>query len=877
MLRRVEPRLVTVWVATSDPCGVSLELYDDIVAMSIPASGRSQAPRSPIVVGATMTIPIGVHLHLAVVAAELRAGTAPLTFGARYSYNLVLDVLAGDRRGQEFDLGTLGLLTDPSPPQEGYEGGLGYVNNQLPGFVLAPPTLAGLRVAHCSCNKLHGEGQGVLAHLDDLVYDAGRGPDPFDGRPHLLLLTGDQIYADDVATALLPALTQLGDVLLGTRNGTPRETVDIPAGGGSEAVPGVPISQATLPAGRRQALVASRGGLTSEYAANHLIGFGEFAALYLLSWSPELWSQIKLGASPEEKKGADASQFADAPTVLDENAKVKNSDQNVNETLEAALTPLQVPRSVTDEAQQKAMQKALSKMLTKARQALAGERKRVSGYGGDVWAVRRALANIPTLTICDDHEVTDDWFMTGRWKQRVLASSLGRRIIRNALVAYVVFQGWGNDPVGHRSGPGAELLAAAQALFDTSGGPNAERLLGLDGSPQAVRFHYTVDGPAWRLVVLDTRTHRAYPSADAHPGLLNDAALDAQLPKGPLPSGLEALLVVSPAPVPGPPLLEDLLQPLAARAIDLWWMSLHRSPARAAERAITGIDRGKPTGEEYFDVEGWSANPDAFEKLLARLATYRTVVIFAGDVHYGASFVMDYATSAGAGSAAASTARIVGLTSSATQNQWLAPVTAFMQRIGWSRALQGIGLPARRFGWRGLTGPPFVVDPTDPGQAEKPPLRGRLLGDPVVLPGDGWQHPHRFSISPQWWWTLQPLTDVRPDTERPLKARPTPISPDLPDFSTPGDRLAPGGAYSRVAAVHADSVDRVWFSRDLVFGNNLGEVVFLADQGLSVQHTLHSVRPDPEPDEKADGYTQYVTSLAPPDPASVPVPTSVGG
>jgi len=60
--------------------------------------------------------------------------------------------------------------------------------------------------------------------------------------------------------------------------------------------------------------------------------------------------------------------------------------------------------------------------------------------------VRRALANVPTYMIFDDHDVTDDWNLTARWRDRVRASPAGRRIVANALAAYWAFQGWGNDP-----------------------------------------------------------------------------------------------------------------------------------------------------------------------------------------------------------------------------------------------------------------------------------------------------------------------------------------------------------------------------------------------------------------------------------------------
>ena len=94
-------------------------------------------------------------------------------------------------------------------------------------------------------------------------------------------------------------------------------------------------------------------------------------------------------------------------------------------------------------------------------QKVPTHRERVEKAGDDGDKVRRALANIPVLTICDDHEVTDDWFITGAWRARVLGSTLGRAMIRNALLAYVLFQAWGNTPDAFATAgtPEAQLLA----------------------------------------------------------------------------------------------------------------------------------------------------------------------------------------------------------------------------------------------------------------------------------------------------------------------------------------------------------------------------------------------------------------------------------
>jgi len=63
-------------------------------------------------------------------------------------------------------------------------------------------------------------------------------------------------------------------------------------------------------------------------------------------------------------------------------------------------------------------------------------------------SARRLLANVPTYMIFDDHDVTDDWNLDLRWYEAVKRAPLGKRIVANALMAYWLCQGYGNDPDG---------------------------------------------------------------------------------------------------------------------------------------------------------------------------------------------------------------------------------------------------------------------------------------------------------------------------------------------------------------------------------------------------------------------------------------------
>jgi hypothetical protein len=186
-------------------------------------------------------------------------------------------------------------------------------------------------------------------------------------RPSALFLVGDQIYADDVADVLIKHLTHFGMKLVGYEeliNGSDRKLTDIPVGD-------------------RQWLVRKLAKFTSENAGNHLLSFGEFAAMYLTTWNGENWPEF----SPSKIKKSNAK---------------KEKSQIEMEELERA-----------DEAMPE---------------------------------ICRVLANVPTYMICDDHEITDDWNITKEWVENVRTSSCGMQVVANGLAAYWAFQAWRNNP-----------------------------------------------------------------------------------------------------------------------------------------------------------------------------------------------------------------------------------------------------------------------------------------------------------------------------------------------------------------------------------------------------------------------------------------------
>jgi hypothetical protein len=74
---------------------------------------------------------------------------------------------------------------------------------------------------------------------------------------------------------------------------------------------------------------------------------------------------------------------------------------------------------------------------------------------------RQALASIPTYMIFDDHEITNDWDAWPTWRAEIIQQGKEQLLI-DGLVAYWVYQGWGNlSSQGRQRHPLAQLMQAA--------------------------------------------------------------------------------------------------------------------------------------------------------------------------------------------------------------------------------------------------------------------------------------------------------------------------------------------------------------------------------------------------------------------------------
>jgi hypothetical protein len=617
---------VTIWVALQESRWVELQVYA--------TTDRGSVLGELVATGGRSTIRIGQHLHLIAITAK-SIGNLKLQPGQIYAYTLWFE---GDMMLQQ-------ALTSPLLPKVS----ISYFSHQLPTFSLPPKDLDRLQIIHGSCRKMHGRFDDALPILDRLIeHSAGSADD----RPHQLFLTGDRIYGDDVADALLWVATELGDTLLGWQEPLPL----LPAASTNGEIETTPQH---LKPGQRSQIAEQQAGFTaglhgkSRNTKSHLFSFGEYCAVYLLAESEVFWTE------PFPNRTEMGSTVQDADRWDKELSHLERFSQSLPQ-------------------------------------------------------VRRALANIPTYSIFDDHDVSDDWFLNQVWCLQVLGKPLGRRVVQNAMLAYAIFQGWGNTPEQFEEGKsGAKLLAAIRdwsksGAVDAIASDRIRRYLGLpdtdtvtdlpkmrqegsvlvlDRDPEALIWNYTIRSDCHEVIVLDTRTWRGYPidgNAIAPPMLLCPTAIARQLRTA----------------------LEETDRLNATGTSHIKATIVVASTNLFGLEGIDWIQRWYLWRRQVFhrDVgDAWNLNPIARSQLLATLfANREQVTILSGDVHYGSAARLEY-WSRHDRSASFKPHILAQLTSSSLKN------TEFLTQLVHTKVKQMIW-PERQRWWIGRTTPPEEIE-----------------------------------------------------------------------------------------------------------------------------------------------------------------------
>lgn len=833
ILRRVEPTLVTVWLALREACTVEIRIWDGLVKDESSAKFFSD-PTNPEIKGflanTANTIRVGEQLHIATTTFKLPPEKA-LRPDTLYSYNVTLNSFS-----ETHDLKSLGLLK--TGDIEGKPNlSLGYAPGSLPSFALPPMELTNLRILHGSCRKTNRNVPDGLAWVDDFIEEALLNPQ---ARPHQLMLTGDQIYADDVDEPFLFMLIEAAKKLIGSEVDASEERIPL------ERLPAVgklwPADETHFPPGYRFSLTINHAKLTSVDGHSHLLSLGDFCAMYLFVWSNACWPD-KLPTEEEITKqlfsfGWLGLMPADLRTqILGEKEKeTLISFYRLGELSGPVLqnilgSAVKLPQTFDDKNKKDEKEKK-----EKLKDLAAGASKKLLLFK-QLWQalpkVRRALANVPTYMMFDDHEITDDWYLNPMWRDRVLDTPLGRTMIRNGLVAYALFQGWGNDPVKFETGDNQRLLDEATKLLrpgeigpDETAGNEIDKLLGLDlrdtKKAPPVKWHYSVKCAKHLLVALDNRTRRSFVSRIGPPGNLSLEAIEEQIPAGPLPAGLEVLILVAPLPVIGPPVLDELVAPLVYRVFDV--ASRNKLDKRAGSKGMAGTNPDA--------IEAWAFDPTAFEGLLKRLEPYRRVVILSGDVHNASSQAMSYWKKGDT-----EPARFAQFTSSGFKNIMPWYIRFVDRSFATAQRIVRANIGTERLGWN-VRAPTPLEFPENVEIASA--LRSRLRHEPILIPGEGWPKDTKKNRLPDFQWRVDVKRDERSDDLRPLPAQVEPLDPTKPN----ADVIPNLDGHRRIVVRHAKQLTQILNSRQILFANNLGRVRFVNEnQTLVALHEIFTAFP----------------------------------
>ncbi|HTD83659.1 MAG TPA: hypothetical protein VK648_07700 [Gemmatimonadaceae bacterium] len=149
----------------------------------------------------------------------------------------------------------------------------------LPTFFLSSKPR---RIAQASCRRPGAEGYDAHLAFDSFMTET---ISKFEERPYALFLTGDQIYADDVAEALFDATAELARDVFGYHE-------EILAGNKA-------IRTDALTFGKKRKAFVKSLGFTTQDGEGHLLSISEFAAMYLLVWGPGVYKAYNPEGRPD--------------------------------------------------------------------------------------------------------------------------------------------------------------------------------------------------------------------------------------------------------------------------------------------------------------------------------------------------------------------------------------------------------------------------------------------------------------------------------------------------------------------------------------------------------------------------------------------------
>jgi phosphodiesterase/alkaline phosphatase D-like protein len=237
--------------------------------------------------------------------------------------------------------------------------------------------------------------------------------------------------------------------------------------------------------------------------------------------------------------------------------------------------------------------------------------------------VRWVLASLPSAMIFDDHDVTDDWNISGSWINDQRKKEWWRERLLGAYMSYWIYQHLGNLSPGElREDP------TLRALRENDGdGEEIMREYAATAADQvaATRWSFSRDFGRNRLIVLDSRAGRIVDD-DSRRQMLSDEQW--RWVSGEMEGDFDHLMIASSVPIlmsQGLHYLEGWNEAVCAGA----WGRRARKPAEAMRQMI--------------DLEHWPAFRQCFDRLMEEVEQIgdarrerlpASVILLSGDVHH---------------------------------------------------------------------------------------------------------------------------------------------------------------------------------------------------------------------------------------------------
>jgi hypothetical protein len=258
---------------------------------------------------------------------------------------------------------------------------------------------------------------------------------------------------------------------------------------------------------------------------------------------------------------------------------------------------------------------------------------------------RKVLAHLPSFMIFDDHEITDDWNFDRTWVDIVHDDSdlyqMWPMTITDGLIAYWMYQGWGNlPPEAWSSDPRIQILHRARAedrdalpelrkfIFDRARKPAQPHT---DPSKR-LAWHYALPIRSPQFLVVDDRTEREV-FGPGGPFRSQLVWLRKRLDQENSP----AAFIVFPTPYLLPhPLSWALSHPAATRNINFFYKLLRfivlKKPKwdwKTIEELARNSDMEHAAGNRV-----WDDVKEMLAKLQDSVTPLKTIIFLSGDIHF---------------------------------------------------------------------------------------------------------------------------------------------------------------------------------------------------------------------------------------------------